>query len=287
MSSNKSWAQIAAKRTTENTSTKPSKSACQSIMIDPPPNVYQPLTSALAMLDIKCAQCSHKIHPDLMDHLLGDKRHLECTGCDTCFPPTGTGPIPPANKQSRPTNSRDATTERIDASLNALLPGNCPASGISSTKQVHPNGPDAASKSPEGIPPMLEQHRLVPHEDIGSFAEEHSCPPKSRFQPDIESEEFANVAFFPKLEQKSRVATFADLFGGSILDDTPRERLGSQAPVGSKIMGGPRKQGQLHKRRAAQDWKQSLLAYGGVATSIFHKFEEDLLRESNARMREG
>ena len=260
MSSNKSWAQIAAKRTTRNTSTKPSKSACQSIMIDPPPNVYQPLTSALAMLDIKCAQCSHKIHPDLMDHLLGDKP---------------------------PTNSRDATTERIDASLNALLPGNCPASGISSTKQVHPNGPDAASKSPEGIPPMLEQHRLVPHEDIGSFAEEHSCPPKSRFQPDIESEEFANVAFFPKLEQKSRVATFAELFGGSILDDTPRERLGSQAPVGSKIMGGPRKQGQLHKRRAAQDWKQSLLAYGGVATSIFHKFEEDLLRESNARMREG
>ena len=287
MPSNKSWAQIAAKRTTRKTTTKSSKSASQSIMIDTPPIVYQPLIPALAMLDIKCPRCNHKNHPIVLEDLSDDKRRPGCTGCEVCFPPTSTVPIPSANEQAPPMKSKGKATQRSDSSMKTLLPGHFSGAGSSSTQLLNPHGPVAASEKPKEIPSMLPHHLLMPNEDLDSFAEEQLCPPTSRVQPDIGEEDFPNVVFFREVKQKSRAVMSAELFEGSIPDDSPGNRPGSQTPVGSRIMGDISKQGPVHKRRPPQDWKRSLLTHSGVATSIFADFEEDLMRESNARMREG
>jgi hypothetical protein len=287
MPSNKSWAQIAAKRTTRKTTTKPLKSASQSTMIDPPPIMYQPLIPAPAMLDIKCPRCNHKNHPIVLDDLSDYKRRPGCTGCEACFPPTSTAPIPSVDEQAQPTKSKDKTTQRSDSSVKTLLPRHCSGAGVSSTQLLNPHGPIAASETPKEIPSMLLQDLPMPNEDLDSFAEEQLCPPASRVQPDIGEEDFPNVVFFREVKQKSRAVMSAELFEGSIPDDTPGNRPGSQTPVGSRIMGDISKQGPVHKRRPPQDWKRSLLTHSGVATSIFADFEEDLMRESNARMREG
>ena len=287
MPSNKSWAQIAAKRTTRKTTKKPSKSASQSIMIDPPPIMYQPLIPALAMLNIKCPRCNHKSHPIVLDDLSDDKRRPGCTGCEVCFPPTSTAQIPSANEQAQPTKNKDKVTQRSDSLMKTLLPGHFPGAGSSSTQLLNPHGPVATSETPKEIPSMLPQHLLMPNEDLDSFAEEQLCLPASRVQPGIGEADFPNVVFFREVKQKSRAVISAELFEGSIPDDASRNRPGSQTPVGSRKMGDISKQGPVHKRRPPQDWKRSLLTHGGAATSIFADFEEDLVRESNARMREG
>lgn len=237
MSSNKSWAQIAGKKTVKKASAKPADPARQSNMVDPQPIRYEPLIRNLAMLDVPCPRCKHKNHTVVLDDISDEERRPGCTECDACFPPTGTGMASSAGTQPAIYRKRKIPPHIVVVSSGASLPGAGFKLEESSTEHHPPDDPNADIKPPLEISPMLRECPSVPPAYDDTSAEDHISSPTSRIQPDMGSADFPNVVFFRDLKQKSRVAISAELFEGSAPDDGPCNG-GLQPPIGSKKSTG-------------------------------------------------
>jgi hypothetical protein len=285
MSSTKSWAQIAARQTPKKTPGKPSRSSRQSNMISLQPLLYQPLIPALAMLDIKCPRCQHKNHPIVLDNIADDEDRPSCAECDVCFPPTGLTITPDTNTRAAAAR-KDIPADTLGALPGVSYPTDDAVVESRSIEQLPPMEAIAASESDEVTPPIQKDRFPTPPEYINIYAGEHLVLPSSRMQPELESSDFPNVAFFHDLKQKSRAAVSAELFAGSAPDDISKDKHDFQAPIGSAARNVTSNQDRSPTVRPLHDWRQFFLR-GEAAPSIFHNFEEDLAREHEATMREG
>jgi hypothetical protein len=286
MSSNKSWAQRAAGKIAKKPPAKSSNSACQSNMVDPQPMLFQPLIPALAMLDVKCPRCKHKNHPIVLDDIANDERRPGCAECDACFPSAGAAMAPCTSTRATPAR-KDMPTQIFDSPSVVPVRRDGAGVGVHSIEQSPPDGRSATIEPAGPVPPLLQEDLSMPSGYSKVSAREHLLWPSSRNQPDMNSPDFPNVAFFSDLKQKSKAAISAELFEGSIPDYTPKDKRGLQAPIGSAASVDDNKQDRSYTKRPTRDWRRILGNQGGTVPLIFHNFEEGLAREFEERMREG
>lgn len=259
--------------------------ARQSDTIDLQPLLCQPLIPDLAILDIRYSQSKHQNHPLLLDNLAYDERRAGCAEYDVWCPPTGAAIAPSASIRATPAR-KDTPTQIVDSPSMDSLHRDGARLGVPSTEQAPSEGPSASTEPPEVFSPQLQEDLPMPPSCVIVFAGEHLVWPSSRIQPDLDSPEFPNAAFFRNLKQKTRAAISAELFEGSIPDYTSNGKRGLQVSIESAASMDDRKQDRSYTERPTQDWRRILGNQGWNVPSLFHNFVEDLAREFEARMRE-